>query len=247
MPIAKAGPFPLPGNGSGTITCSEKNLIKQRTTCSVAVRQRDGWGQRQYTISGPADRIAEADGMAKAFILQSQMQSHSQPAPKLGPAMPPQPGPPPGLWCQQQQQQQQQQQPWQQQQQPPQQFYPQPLQYPQQMPMYPQQQSMHVGGIAASLMQLQMQLAMNAMGGGVQQGGFGMLGQPSGMGGMGGMHGGMGSMGGMAGMGSMGSMMSMCRGPPGMGGMSGPGMDGMSGSGMGFGGMEVPQPATPTE
>ena len=46
------GPKPLPGTGTGTLNAHQRELIRNETGCSAAVRKRDGWPCRQLTISG---------------------------------------------------------------------------------------------------------------------------------------------------------------------------------------------------
>ena len=70
--VGKIGPVPMPGDGTGTITCYQHKQILDETGCSASVRQRPAWGKRMYTISGPIAGLQQADDMARICIVGSQ-------------------------------------------------------------------------------------------------------------------------------------------------------------------------------
>ena len=61
---AHLGPIPV----KGTITSAQRELIKDATSCSAAVRERNQWGARMLTVTGPASGLQEAHAMALKFI-----------------------------------------------------------------------------------------------------------------------------------------------------------------------------------
>jgi hypothetical protein len=66
------GPRPLPGNGRGSITGQQREIIMEATQCSAAVRKRAGWATQMLTVSGPLKNLNKAKTMALTFILQTQ-------------------------------------------------------------------------------------------------------------------------------------------------------------------------------
>ena len=61
---AHLGPIPV----RGTITSEQREQIKAATSCSAAVRERNQWGARMLTVTGPANGLQEAHTMALKFI-----------------------------------------------------------------------------------------------------------------------------------------------------------------------------------
>ena len=76
--FARSGPIDLPGTGYGSIRKEDRDVIKQLTGCSAAIRRRPSWNARKLTLSGPRDKVQEAETMALAFILRSQTQPPGQ-------------------------------------------------------------------------------------------------------------------------------------------------------------------------
>ena len=75
--IAKAGPFPLPGTGKGTLTKSQIDTIKNATEVATRVRHPRN-GASHLVASGPAAKLDEGLAMAKAFILESQVNGRGE-------------------------------------------------------------------------------------------------------------------------------------------------------------------------
>ena len=65
--VGHLGPSPLP-EGHGTLTATDRELIKAETGCSAAVRLRSQWGERLLTVTGPCDRLERAHSLALACI-----------------------------------------------------------------------------------------------------------------------------------------------------------------------------------
>ena len=77
------GPLPLPGDGTGFLSASERDAICQRTGCSAAVRERSQWGPGRFiTVKGPRSQLAGAQGMADAFVLAKQQSDAGPRAPE---------------------------------------------------------------------------------------------------------------------------------------------------------------------
>ena len=64
---AHLGPIPV----RGTITSEQREQIKAATSCSAAVRERNQWGARMLTVTGPANGLQEAHTMALKFIQEN--------------------------------------------------------------------------------------------------------------------------------------------------------------------------------
>ena len=92
--FARSGPIDLPGTGYGSLRKEDRKVIKQLTGCSAAIRRRPSWNARKLTISGPRDKMDEAEIMALGFILSSQKQSPGQNAAPPGWGLMPLPGMP---------------------------------------------------------------------------------------------------------------------------------------------------------
>ena len=90
--FARSEPIDLPGTGYGGIRKEDRDVIKERTGCSAAIRRRPSWNARKLTLSGPRDKMRAAEIMALAFILRSQTQSHGQNAAPPGWGLMPLPG-----------------------------------------------------------------------------------------------------------------------------------------------------------
>ena len=76
--FARSEPIDLPGIGYGSIRKEDRDVIKQLTGCSAAIRRRPSWNARKLTLSGPRDKMREAETMALGFIVRSQTQSPGQ-------------------------------------------------------------------------------------------------------------------------------------------------------------------------
>ena len=59
--FARSGPIDLPGTGYGSIRKEDRDVIKQLTGCSAAIRRRPSWNARKLTISGPRDKMRAAE------------------------------------------------------------------------------------------------------------------------------------------------------------------------------------------
>ena len=59
--FARSGPIDLPGTGYGSIRKEDRDVIKQLTGCSAAIRRRPSWNARKLTISGPRDQMRAAE------------------------------------------------------------------------------------------------------------------------------------------------------------------------------------------
>ena len=55
--FVRAGTFELPGTGYGAIGARERELVKEWTQVTIAVRRRPSWPCRMLTLSGLAERI----------------------------------------------------------------------------------------------------------------------------------------------------------------------------------------------
>jgi len=55
--FVRAGTFELPGTGYGAIGARERELVKEWTQVTLAVRRRPSWPCRMLTLSGLAERI----------------------------------------------------------------------------------------------------------------------------------------------------------------------------------------------
>jgi len=65
--IGHLGPLELPG-GSGTLTAADRADILAVTGCSAAVRERQSWGGRKLTLTGPPGMLETAHNMAMERI-----------------------------------------------------------------------------------------------------------------------------------------------------------------------------------
>ena len=78
---------PCPGDGTGTVDCSQKKYIQNCTGCKVAVRQRPKWKRRMYAIIGPTDMLPMAADLTRRTLLASQSPvAVAPPAPVTPPA-----------------------------------------------------------------------------------------------------------------------------------------------------------------
>ena len=62
----------VPGNGYGTITAIQRELILKLYGVKVACRQRDGWECKWLTLFGNSRDISKAKAMAEGFIFESE-------------------------------------------------------------------------------------------------------------------------------------------------------------------------------
>ena len=61
------GPYPV----KGTLTAAQRNVIKEKTGCSPAIRERGQWGQRMLTVSGPCAKLQEAYDLAMQAVQEN--------------------------------------------------------------------------------------------------------------------------------------------------------------------------------
>ena len=61
------GPLDIPG-GKGTITAKDRQMIREKTGCSAAIRHRVQWGCRKISITGPTKRLKAAYHMVLECI-----------------------------------------------------------------------------------------------------------------------------------------------------------------------------------
>ena len=92
--FARSEPIDFPFPGYGRLRKEDRHAIKQLTGCNAAIRRHPSWNAKKLTISGPRDKMDEAEIMALGFILSSQKQSPGQNAAPPGWGLMPLPGMP---------------------------------------------------------------------------------------------------------------------------------------------------------